>query len=80
MEKQIITRIKNGKVQTFEKKMREVKYDDHLVIRISSETKKNLIKFAKENDYKSYSELLKEMIDDLLENNDYKETKEKENK
>lgn len=73
MEKIKITRVRNGKVQIFDRKAKETNYDGHLNIRVSSETKELLIKFAKENNYKSYSELVKELIEDLLQKNGYKE-------
>ena len=73
MEKIKITRARNGKVQIFDRKVKETNYDGHLNIRVSSETKELLIKFAKENNYKSYSELVKELIEDLLQKNGYKE-------
>lgn len=73
MEKIKITRVRNGKVQIFDRKVKETNYDGHLNIRVSSETKELLIKFAKENNYKSYSELVKELIEDLLQKNGYKE-------
>lgn len=73
MEKIKITRVRNGKVQNFDRKVKGTNYDGHLNIRISSETKELLIKFAKENNYKSYSELVKELIEDLLQKNGYKE-------
>lgn len=73
MEKIKITRVRNGKVQIFDRKVKETNYDGHLNIRLSSETKELLIKFAKENNYKSYSELVKELIEDLLQKNGYKE-------
>lgn len=73
MKKIKITRIRNGKVQIFDRKVKETNYDGHLNIRVNSETKELLIKFAKENNYKSYSELVKELIEDLLQKNGYKE-------
>lgn len=73
MEKIKITRVRNGKVQIFDRKVKETNYDGHLNIRVSSKTKELLIKFAKENNYKSYSELVKELIEDLLQKNGYKE-------
>ena len=73
MEKIKITRVRNGKIQIFDRKVKETNYDGHLNIRVSSETKELLIKFAKENNYKSYSELVKELIEDLLQKNGYKE-------
>lgn len=71
MAKQLITRIINGKVQNFDRKVKQTNYDEHLNIRISSETKELLIKFAKDNNYKGYSELVKELIEDLLSKNGY---------
>lgn len=71
MTKRLITRIKNGKVQQFEQKMKETTYDEYLSIRISSKIKQQLIKFAKDNSYKGYSELVKELIEDLLSKNGY---------
>lgn len=71
MATQLITRIKNGKVQKFEQKLKETTYDEYLSIRISSKVKQQLIKFAKDNNYKGYSELVKELIEDLLSKNGY---------
>lgn len=71
MATQLITRIKNGKVQKFEQKLKETNYDKYLSIRISSKVKQQLIKFAKDNNYKGYSELVKELIEDLLSKNGY---------
>lgn len=71
MATQLITRIKNGKVQKFEQKLKETNYDEYLSIRISSKVKQQLVKFAKDNNYKGYSELVKELIEDLLSKNGY---------
>lgn len=71
MATQLITRIKNGKVQKFEQKLKETTYDEYLSIRISSKVKQQLVKFAKDNNYKGYSELVKELIEDLLSKNGY---------
>ena len=43
MEKIKITRVRNGKVQIFDRKVKETNYDGHLNIRLSSETKELLI-------------------------------------
>lgn len=73
METQLITRIRNGKKEQFERKAKEKNKDTYISMRFNSKTKEQLIKFAKDNNYKSYSELVEELIEDLLSKNGYKE-------
>ena len=73
METQLITRVRNGKKTQFERKIKEKNKDTYISMRFNSKTKKQLIKFAKDNNYKSYSELVEELIEELLSKNGYKE-------
>lgn len=73
METQLITRVRNGKKTQFERKIKEKNKDTYISMRFNSKTKEQLIKFAKDNSYKSYSELVEELIEELLSKNGYKE-------
>lgn len=73
METQLITRVRNGKKTQFERKIKEKNKDTYISMRFNSKTKEQLIKFAKDNNYKSYSELVEELIEELLSKNGYKE-------
>lgn len=61
-----ITRIRNGKEETFERKERTINYDTWLQIRIESSKKQKLIDLAKLQGT-TYSRLVKQLINDYLE-------------
>lgn len=64
----IITKEIKGKTISYEYKGKEKKYDSYIQLRIEEEKKQKLIELSKELEYSSYSAMIKDIIDDYLEN------------
>lgn len=64
----IITKEIKGKTISYEYKGKEKKYDSYIQLRIEEEKKQKLIELSKELEYNSYSAMIKDIIDDYLEN------------